>query len=164
MSGALPSTELAIETTGLTKRFGHQTAVDGIDLAVPHGSVFGFLGPNGSGKTTTIRVMLGLAAATSGDVRVLGQDMPASLRRSCVRLTTCASAAGLRARARTNLRSLAAPSEGAASAELRAGPARRLHARVRRRACGTLRAQPQRDSTIFPMTIPTRATSTAIPI
>lgn len=80
MSGALPSTELAIETTGLTKRFGHQTAVDGIDLAVPHGSVFGFLGPNGSGKTTTIRVMLGLAAATSGDVRVLGQDMPASLR------------------------------------------------------------------------------------
>jgi ABC-2 type transport system ATP-binding protein len=79
VSGALPSTELAIETTGLTKRFGHQTAVDGIDLAVPHGSVFGFLGPNGSGKTTTIRVMLGLAAATSGTVRVLGQDMPASL-------------------------------------------------------------------------------------
>nr|WP_205834690.1 ABC transporter ATP-binding protein [Arthrobacter sp. SF27] len=64
----------------MTKRFGHQTAVDGIDLAVPHGSVFGFLGPNGSGKTTTIRVMLGLAAATSGYVRVLGQDMPASLR------------------------------------------------------------------------------------
>jgi ABC-2 type transport system ATP-binding protein len=80
VSGALPSTELAIETTGLTKRFGHQTAVDGIDLAVPHGSVFGFLGPNGSGKTTTIRVMLGLATATSGHVRVLGQDMPASLR------------------------------------------------------------------------------------
>lgn len=80
MSGTFPSTELAIETTGLTKRFGHQTAVDGIDLAVPHGSVFGFLGPNGSGKTTTIRVMLGLAAATSGNVRVLGQDMPANLR------------------------------------------------------------------------------------
>jgi len=80
VSGTFPFTELAIETTGLTKRFGHQTAVDGIDLAVPHGSVFGFLGPNGSGKTTTIRVMLGLAAATSGNVRVLGQDMPANLR------------------------------------------------------------------------------------
>jgi ABC-2 type transport system ATP-binding protein len=71
-----PTAELAIETRGLTKRFGHQAAVDGIDLAVPRGAVFGFLGPNGSGKTTTIRVMLGLAAATSGEVRVLGRDMP----------------------------------------------------------------------------------------
>ncbi|MHB1063752.1 MAG: ABC transporter ATP-binding protein [Georgenia sp.] len=71
---------LAIETHALTKRFGHQAAVAGIDLAVPGGSVFGFLGPNGSGKTTTIRVMLGLAAATSGHVRVLGHEMPASLR------------------------------------------------------------------------------------
>ena len=56
--------ELSIETRGLSKRFGHQLAVDGVDLAVPRGSVFGFLGPNGSGKTTTIRLMLGLAAAT----------------------------------------------------------------------------------------------------
>jgi len=74
-----PSVELAIETRGLTKRFGHQAAVDHIDLAVPRGAVFGFLGPNGSGKTTTIRVMLGLAAATSGQVRVLGRDMPRHL-------------------------------------------------------------------------------------
>ncbi len=73
------SAELSIETMGLSKRFGHQTAVDGVDLAVPKGSVFGFLGPNGSGKTTTIRVMLGLAAATSGSVRVLGEDMPRRL-------------------------------------------------------------------------------------
>jgi len=50
---------LAIETKGLTKRFGDMPAVDGIDLSVPVGSVFGFLGPNGSGKTTTIRVLLG---------------------------------------------------------------------------------------------------------
>jgi ABC-2 type transport system ATP-binding protein len=70
---------LAIETTGLSKRFGHQLAVNSIDLAVPRGSVFGFLGPNGSGKTTTIRMMLGLAAATAGSVRVLGQDMPGRL-------------------------------------------------------------------------------------
>ena len=70
---------LTIETNGLSKRFGHQMAVDGINLAVPHGSVFGFLGPNGSGKTTTIRMMLGLAAATAGTVNVLGLEMPRRL-------------------------------------------------------------------------------------
>ncbi|WP_144672555.1 ABC transporter ATP-binding protein [Arthrobacter sp. U41] len=72
--------DLCIETTGLSKRFGQQLAVDGVDLAVPRGSVFGFLGPNGSGKTTTIRLMLGLAAASSGSVRLLGQEMPGQLR------------------------------------------------------------------------------------
>ncbi|CAN5233139.1 ABC transporter ATP-binding protein [soil metagenome] len=70
---------LAIETHGLTKKFGKQTAVDNIDLAVPRGSVFGFLGPNGSGKTTTIRVLLGLASATSGEVSVLGRSLPRML-------------------------------------------------------------------------------------
>ncbi len=85
MTAAGPATEpyvtdLCIETTGLSKRFGHQLAVDGVDLAVPRGSVFGFLGPNGSGKTTTIRLMLGLAAASSGSVRLLGQEMPGQLR------------------------------------------------------------------------------------
>lgn len=72
-------TELAIQTSGLTKRFGAQTAVDAVDLAVPRGAVFGFLGPNGSGKTTTIRMLLGLLRATGGDVHVLGKPMPASL-------------------------------------------------------------------------------------
>ncbi|WP_445156118.1 ATP-binding cassette domain-containing protein [Arthrobacter sp. Hor0625] len=71
---------MSIETRGLSKRFGRQLAVDGIDLAVPRGSVFGFLGPNGSGKTTTIRILLGLAAASGGSVRVLGQEMPRQLR------------------------------------------------------------------------------------
>ncbi|MEO6827743.1 MAG: ABC transporter ATP-binding protein [Microbacteriaceae bacterium] len=79
MSAGAVTTELAIETLGLTKRFGRQTAVKGIDLRVPRGSVFGFLGPNGSGKTTTIRVILGLAAASSGQVRLLGHDVPANL-------------------------------------------------------------------------------------
>ena len=65
----------AVATTGLTKRFGHQTAVDSIDLAVPTGAVYGFLGPNGSGKTTTIRMLLGLVGATSGEVSLL--DRPA---------------------------------------------------------------------------------------
>ncbi|UKA52021.1 ABC transporter ATP-binding protein [Arthrobacter sp. FW305-123] len=71
--------DLAIETHQLVKRFGHRSAVDGINLAVPRGSVYGFLGPNGSGKTTTIRVLLGLASASSGNVRVLGRDMPQAL-------------------------------------------------------------------------------------
>lgn len=79
MNGLRPSTELAIETSALTKRFGSHTAVDQIDLAVPRGAVFGFLGPNGSGKTTTIRMMLGLAAATSGEIAVLGRTVPRSL-------------------------------------------------------------------------------------
>ena len=79
MVRASASADLAIETSGLTKRFGAQTAVDGVDLAVPRGAVFGFLGPNGSGKTTTIRMLLGLLRASAGESRVLGAPMPASL-------------------------------------------------------------------------------------
>ncbi|MET1052409.1 MAG: ATP-binding cassette domain-containing protein [Mycetocola sp.] len=71
---------LALETRALTKTFGKQTAVNAIDLAVPRGAVFGFLGPNGSGKTTSIRMLLGLVEATSGDVTVLGEPMPTRLR------------------------------------------------------------------------------------
>jgi ABC-type multidrug transport system ATPase subunit len=66
----------AIATAGLTKRFGAQTAVDAIDLSVPRGAVYGFLGPNGSGKTTTIRMLLGLVHATSGAIDVLGSPVP----------------------------------------------------------------------------------------
>ena len=70
-----------IVTRGLTKRYrGGQLAVDGLDLAVPAGSVFGFLGPNGSGKTTTIRMLMGLIAPTSGTARVLGRPMPRATR------------------------------------------------------------------------------------
>jgi ABC-type multidrug transport system ATPase subunit len=71
--------ELAIETTALTKRFGRHTVVDDLGLSVPRGSVFGFLGPNGSGKTTTIRMLLGLAQASAGDITVLGRRMPQRL-------------------------------------------------------------------------------------
>jgi ABC-2 type transport system ATP-binding protein len=73
------ASELAIETTSLTKRFGRQTVVDDLALSVPRGSVFGFLGPNGSGKTTTIRMLLGLAQASTGEIRVLGERMPQRL-------------------------------------------------------------------------------------
>lgn len=70
------STELAIETTSLSKTFGRQSAVSELALAVPSGSVFGFLGPNGSGKTTTIRMLLGLSSASTGQIRVLGEQIP----------------------------------------------------------------------------------------
>ncbi|MER6915788.1 ABC transporter ATP-binding protein [Streptomyces sp. NPDC000594] len=70
-----------IETHGLTKRYrGGQLAVDGLDLSVPAGSVFGFLGPNGSGKTTTIRMLMGLIEPTSGTASVLGEPMPRAVR------------------------------------------------------------------------------------
>ncbi|MGI8535781.1 MAG: ABC transporter ATP-binding protein [Mycobacteriales bacterium] len=65
-----------IRTHGLTKRYGSLTAVDGIDLDVREGDVYGFLGANGSGKTTTVRMLLGLVLATSGDIEVAGQPMP----------------------------------------------------------------------------------------
>ena len=73
------STALAIQTRGLVKRFGQRAAVAGTDLAVPRGSVFGFLGPNGSGKTTTIRMLLGLVSPDQGSITVLGKDMPQGL-------------------------------------------------------------------------------------
>ncbi|WP_330459243.1 ABC transporter ATP-binding protein [Streptomyces sp. NBC_00820] len=70
-----------IATHGLTKRYrGGQLAVDGLDLTVPAGSVFGFLGPNGSGKTTTIRMLMGLITPTAGTAHVLGRPMPRSVR------------------------------------------------------------------------------------
>ncbi|MFD7458440.1 MULTISPECIES: ABC transporter ATP-binding protein [unclassified Streptomyces] len=73
--------EGVIATRALTKRYrGGQLAVDGLDLTVPAGSVFGFLGPNGSGKTTTIRMLMGLIEPTSGTARVLGRPMPRAAR------------------------------------------------------------------------------------
>ncbi|WP_030453227.1 ABC transporter ATP-binding protein [Herbidospora cretacea] len=72
----------AIATRGLTKRFpGGQVAVDGVDLAVPGGSVYGFLGPNGSGKTTTIRMLLGLITPTAGTSTLFGDPARAALTR-----------------------------------------------------------------------------------
>ena len=74
MSGALG--DFAVATEGLTKRFHQQVAVNAVDLLVPRGAVYGFLGPNGSGKTTTIRMLLGLIRPTSGSHRLLGKAMP----------------------------------------------------------------------------------------
>ena len=68
----------AIASAGLSKRFGKQLAVDDVALDVPAGSVYGFLGPNGSGKTTTIRMLLGLVFPTSGSHSLLGADFASS--------------------------------------------------------------------------------------
>jgi len=66
-----------IETYGLSKRYrGGQLAVDGLELSVPQGAVFGFLGPNGSGKTTTIRMLMGLIGPTAGRVELFGEPIP----------------------------------------------------------------------------------------
>jgi ABC-2 type transport system ATP-binding protein len=76
--------DLVIETSGLRKEFrgrrgGLRIAVDDLDLAVPRGGVHGFLGPNGSGKTTTIRMLLGLARASKGRMELFGHPVPAAL-------------------------------------------------------------------------------------
>ena len=64
----------AIETRNLRKRYGHDTAVDGIDLSVERGEVFALLGPNGAGKTTTVELLAGHRTRDGGEVRVLGAD------------------------------------------------------------------------------------------
>ncbi|HEV7207171.1 MAG TPA: ATP-binding cassette domain-containing protein [Mycobacteriales bacterium] len=83
---ATDQTAPAIQTYGLTKRFGRHLAVNDIDLMVPTGSVFGFLGPNGSGKTTTIRMLLGLITPNAGQVDLLGLRMPRGAPRALPRV------------------------------------------------------------------------------
>src|ERR1700681_1054569 len=79
-TGERPGGPLAVSTSGLTKRFGNRTVVDDVALAIPSGSVCGFVGPNGAGKTTTIRMLLGLIRPTSGSGTILGGSLtePAS--------------------------------------------------------------------------------------
>jgi ABC-2 type transport system ATP-binding protein len=76
-SVAPPNGGWAVETHGLTKRFGPTVAVDGVELLVPRGSAFGYLGPNGAGKTTLIRTLLGLTRANAGTMALLGRPVPA---------------------------------------------------------------------------------------
>jgi ABC-2 type transport system ATP-binding protein len=66
--------DLAIETQSLHKHYGDIRAVDGLDMRVPRGAIYGFLGRNGAGKTTTIRMLAGLAHASGGTMRLLGLD------------------------------------------------------------------------------------------
>jgi ABC-type multidrug transport system ATPase subunit len=75
-----PTDSPPIVSSGLTKRFRRQIAVDRIDLEVPRSAVYGFLGPNGSGKTTTIRMLLGLISPTAGEISLFGLPMPSAAR------------------------------------------------------------------------------------
>jgi len=80
------STFQMIQATGITKRYGRFTAVQGLDLEVPDGVVCGLLGPNGAGKTTTIRMVTGMLPPDEGTLRVAGHPMPAGRRRALARL------------------------------------------------------------------------------
>jgi ABC-2 type transport system ATP-binding protein len=81
-----PASGWAVETHGLTKRFGSNVAVDDVELLVPRGSPFGYLGPNGAGKTTLIRTLLGLTRANSGTMSLLGTPVPAQRSRALARV------------------------------------------------------------------------------
>lgn len=72
----MPQGGIAIHTRGLTKHFGAVHAVENLDLDIGRSQIFGFLGPNGSGKSTTIRMLCGLLTPTSGDIEVLGHEIP----------------------------------------------------------------------------------------
>ena len=76
----------AVETHGLTKRFGDNVAVNGVELLVPRGCAFGYLGPNGAGKTTLIRVLLGLTRADAGTMSLLGYRVPRHRDRALARV------------------------------------------------------------------------------
>jgi ABC-2 type transport system ATP-binding protein len=89
-----------VELSGLRKEYRRPrrppvVALDGLDLAVPDGGVFGFLGPNGSGKTTTIRCLLALARPTAGECRVLGADSQTSLPQVIARIGSMVETPGL---------------------------------------------------------------------
>lgn len=81
MSAATTDPEFAIRARGLTRRFGGLTAVDHIDLSIPRARIYGFLGPNGSGKTTAIRMLCGLLTPSEGEAEVLGYSVPKEAER-----------------------------------------------------------------------------------
>jgi ABC-type multidrug transport system ATPase subunit len=105
-----------IRTEGLVKRYGRVTAVDGVELDVRTGDVYGFLGPNGSGKTTTVRMLLGLVLPTAGTIQVLGEPVPKRARKVLHRVGALveAPAAYPHLSGRTNLTFLDAAGPGGA--------------------------------------------------
>ncbi|MEO7746125.1 MAG: ATP-binding cassette domain-containing protein [Actinomycetota bacterium] len=106
-----------ITTQGLTKRYGGVLAVDHLDLDVREGDRYGFLGPNGSGKTTTVRLLLGLAFATSGTIQVLGRAIPQHSREVLTQVGALVEGPGAYGHlsARTNLALLDAAGPGGGS-------------------------------------------------
>ncbi len=106
----------AVETHGLTKRFGDNVAVNGVELLVPRGCAFGYLGPNGAGKTTLIRVLLGLTHADGGTMSLLGHPVPKHRDVALARVGAIVDEPRFHAHltGRQNLRILAAAREPAA--------------------------------------------------
>jgi ABC-2 type transport system ATP-binding protein len=134
---------LAVETHGLTKRFGNNVAVDGVDLRIPRGCAFGYLGPNGAGKTTLIRVLLGLTRADSGSMSLLGHPVPRQRDVALARVGAIVDEPRFHAHltGRQNLRLLAAAREPAARARIepaleRVGIAHRADDRVSKYSMG----------------------------
>ncbi len=112
--------EWAVETHGLTKRFGDNVAVNNVELLVPRGSAFGYLGPNGAGKTTLIRVLLGLTHADAGTMSLLGYDVPRHRDRALARVGAIVDEPRFHGHltGRQNLRILAAAREPAAKGRI----------------------------------------------
>jgi ABC-2 type transport system ATP-binding protein len=146
-AGATPRSpwpeELAVETSGLGKRFGSRAALDDVDLVVPRGCAFGFLGPNGAGKTTLIRLLLGLARPTAGRIRLLGRELPGGSAAALARVGAIIEEPRFHAHlsGRENLAVHAAARERAAHGRIdgalaRAGLAARADDRVRTYSLG----------------------------
>jgi ABC-2 type transport system ATP-binding protein len=133
----------AVETRGLTKRFGANVAVNGVDLLIPRGCAFGYLGPNGAGKTTLIRVLLGLTQADAGTMSLLGYAVPQHRDIALARVGAIVDEPRFHSHltGRQNLRILAAAREPAARARIepaleRVGILRRADDRVSKYSMG----------------------------
>ena len=115
-----PAGGWAVETHGLTKRFGANVAVDGVELLVPRGCAFGYLGPNGAGKTTLIRTLLGLTRADGGTMSLLGTPVPAERSRALARVGAIVDEPRFHPHltGRDNLRLLAAARGGGAAGRI----------------------------------------------
>jgi ABC-2 type transport system ATP-binding protein len=115
-------TQPVLRTDSLTKKYRGRTVVDGLSLTVDRGDVFGFLGQNGAGKSTTIRMILGLVRPTSGSVQVLGHDMSRRPRKALQRVGAIIEAPAFydNFSGRQNLRMLAAMSGGVAAKRIEA--------------------------------------------
>ncbi len=118
--GPDPTGDWAVETHGLTKRFGVNVAVNGVELLVPRGCAFGYLGPNGAGKTTLIRTLLGLTRADAGTMALLGIPVPSERSRALARVGAIVDEPRFHAHltGRQNLRVLAAAREPAAEGRI----------------------------------------------
>src|SRR5690242_4237300 len=114
------ASDWAVETHGLTKRFGANVAVNGVDLRIPRGCAFGYLGPNGAGKTTLIRVLLGLTRADAGTMSLLGYPVPRHRDVALARVGAIVDEPRFHAHltGRQNLQVLAAAREPAAQARI----------------------------------------------